>query len=145
MIKDPIALSDAQKAWQDVRAWQGRAQRAFIAPLAQGAIVPRAIGDLAHNVPFIFAYGVLNEVLGQLRNENLFACRTSNLGPLMGASRPALSWVDYALVDKGRDRRNELAHDGVVVPRGEIWTYVDAIEAELLAWKIMPAAIPFIH
>ena len=80
------------------------------------------------------------EVLEQLYLEGNFTCSDKglNLGSLMWASKDALPWVNFIQVDKGREQRNKVAHDDLVLPRSETWEYIDAIEKELIAWKIIP-------
>ena len=143
MIKDPVALGDARKGWAAVRGWQEKTVKNLTFAFAGGGILGQAITELPYNLAFVFAYGVLHDVLGQLRDEGVFPCKRRELGALMAASQFVLPWADYAQIDKGRDARNKLAHDAVVVPRGDTFTFVDAIEAELLAWQILTAPVPW--
>jgi len=93
--------------------------------------------DFANNLALVFAYGVLEDVLKQLRDERTIVCDKWGLKNLMAQSKHSLDWIDFRLVDKGRDRRNDIAHRGVVLARGECWKYVDAIEKEMLQWGIL--------
>ena len=38
--------------------------------------------------------------------------------------------------------RNRLAHNAVIVPKQDCFKYIDAIEAELLAWGFLPVSAP---
>lgn len=95
--------------------------------------------DWDSNLTLIFAYAVLADVLGQLRDEGEFSCPRSELGKLMEASQKVLRWVNFALVDEGRERRNDVAHRRMDFPREECRRYIKAIQQELIAWKILPA------
>ena len=46
----------------------------------------------------------------------------------------ALEWSDYALVDEGRELRNELAHHHLTEERASTLTYVKAVQDELAVW-----------
>ena len=59
----------------------------------------------------------------------------------MTASQSAMSWADFDTVDEGRKCRNALAHDQTIPPRADSWKYIDAIEAELIAWSILDGPV----
>jgi len=56
----------------------------------------------------------------------------------MWSSKNALPWVDIEKVDEGRERRNDVAHERKFLPRRECQKYIDAIEDELVPWKVLP-------
>jgi hypothetical protein len=56
---------------------------------------------------------------------------------VVNTSQDALKWVNYPLIKEIVNHRNDLAHRAVFVPRGDCWRYIDAIEAELVAWGIV--------
>lgn len=93
--------------------------------------------NVAYSLWVLFAFSVLEHALLQLRDEGVFASRKSNLEALMLGSRAALPWQDYAIVDKARNRRNDVAHRRAMLERAESWKYVSAIERELKAWRII--------
>jgi hypothetical protein len=41
-------------------------------------------------------------------------------------------------VDEGRDKRNDVAHNDLVLASGESWKYIDSVERELINWQIIP-------
>lgn len=94
------------------------------------------IRNVPYNLAFILACGALESALAALWRQGRFTCKTTRpmLKTLMGDSRQALPWLEYDLVDKGRERRNELAHQGEVLQKEECEKYVRAIESELLKW-----------
>ena len=137
MISDPIALQELKKSWNGVRELRSKVQRGVLGSFAQGASAIILIADIAHNLPFIHACSVLNEALLQLRDEKHFTCKHFFLGALMDASKAQLPWADFKLVKEGVDRRNDIAHRGDIISRSECWKYIDAIERELVKWKIV--------
>jgi hypothetical protein len=137
LIKDPEALQELRALWNGVRVLRRRTQAALLGSFAQGASFVVFVADAAHNLPLIHAYAVLNEVLLQLEREGRFSCRSIFLGRLLSASESALPWFDFDMVKRGADRRNDVAHRGEVLPRGECWRFIDAVEAELVGWGLV--------
>ena len=86
------------------------------------------------NLPFILAYSLLDEVLSEMRNNNVFTCSTWMLGAKMNASQTILPWVDYDVINDGKDKRNDLAHNGVLLSQEECNKYISAIGIELKCW-----------
>lgn len=97
-----------------------------------GSFVPNAFW----NLPFLLAYTVLDETLSVLRDQGEFVCNSWMLGAKMDASKVYLPWQNYDLVFKGKEARNDLAHQALVLKKRECFIYIDAIEAELRAWGI---------
>ena len=148
MIKDPSRLGEIRKDWVGARVFQAKVHRQLNAAATIGGIgglVTSGLRDTAHSLVLLFAFSVLEQALQQLEKENVFSTKKTGLATLMRASKKALSWKDFGIVDRARERRNELAHHQKIMPRGECWDYIDAIERELLGWKIIPAGIPFKH
>jgi hypothetical protein len=142
MIANPQALEDLRASWTGVQLLRSKIQRALLGSFAMGSPFVLSIVDAAHNLPFLQACAVLNDVLARLRDEGYFRSgrvgdgRTP-LGTLVSDSERALSWVNYPLIDKIVVHRNDLAHRAVFVSRGDCWRYIDAIEAELVSWGIV--------
>lgn len=89
----------------------------------------------------MLAYAVLDQVLDQFKIQGLFTTSgRSLLGTKMEASKGRIPWQDYALVEKGKDARNALAHEAVLVPKSECLAFIDAIERELTAWGVIAAS-----
>jgi len=57
----------------------------------------------------------------------------------MKKSRSVLSWVDYDMVDEGREKRNNLAHKVSLVSKSDCLKYMSLVELELLSWGILDA------
>jgi hypothetical protein len=137
MIADPAALMVQRQAWTSVRDTQERLQSTLAFTFASGGIIGSAVFDACNDLTLVFSYAVLQDILEQLEYEKHFKRKGPGLGGLMQASRLVLPWQDFALVDKGRDRRNAFAHDRTTVPVQECVGYIDAIERELRAWGIV--------
>lgn len=86
------------------------------------------------NLPFILAYSLLDEVLSEMRNNNVFTCSSWMLGAKMNTSQTILPWVNYDVVNEGKDKRNDLAHQGVLLSQEECKKYISAIGIELKCW-----------
>lgn len=92
----------------------------------------------AYNLPLVLAYCLLETTLKALVRQGTFKKpKERGLKALMDASRAVLTWKDFATVDSGREARNDLAHEGKLVPARECVKYVEAIADELHHWKIV--------
>ena len=140
MIQDRRELRRLRQEWSGVRSIQGKIQA-----LLNFGFAFHELRNISHNLTLLQAFGVFGDVLQQLHDEGAFASRSTQLGSLMKASRKALPWSNYRLVDHGREDRNRGAHDSTVLERDDCWKYIDAIEHELVTWKILLKHIPFNH
>jgi len=138
MISDPVAHSELRTAWEGVKILRDRIQRSALAGFATAGLPQPFLADVSYNPPFIHAFAVLNDVLLQLRDEGHFGCKTIFLGGLVDASASVLPWLDLGLIKQGIDKRNDVAHRGVMLPRKECWKYIDTIYAQLVAWRVLP-------
>lgn len=140
MISDPDVAEEMRRAWSGVRSLHNKVQRGILGSFAGGSSVI-LIADIAHNLPFLCSCSVLNDVLLHLRDEGRFQCnkRVKTLGALLSASEDALPWLDLPLIKKCVDRRNDLAHRSVILPRSECWQWIGAVEAQLVAWDVIEA------
>ncbi|MCH5374334.1 MAG: hypothetical protein JJ992_10170 [Planctomycetes bacterium] len=137
MIQDPIALAEIQQQWDGARQLRERIKANAVFGFTGAHIPVLNLSSLAYNLPFLHACAVLNDALLQLRDEGVYACRSIFLGALHNASKSAIPWNDWPLVGELIDRRNELAHKAVVISRKDCFRYIEAIENELRAWKIV--------
>ena len=135
MIKDNQANAAIIEDWNGVRKLQTFDNRVhFLGGMAVsvGSFVPNAFW----NLPFLLSYTVLDETLSVLRDQGEFVCNSRMLGTKMDASKTHLPWQNYDLVFKGKEARNDLAHQALVLKKRECFIYIDAIEAELRAWGV---------
>jgi hypothetical protein len=137
MIKDTVALQEVQHSWRGVEALRGKLSSALLGSFAEGASFAIFAADAAHNLPFVHACAVLNDVLEQLQTEGHFPCKSIFLGPLLSASEARLPWTNFAVMQEVAARRNGVAHRGDVLSRTDCWRYIDAIKAELVSWRIL--------
>jgi len=138
MIEDEDSLEAIKNDWIGVELLRDKLKRSAYASMGViGGIFPFALANAAHNLPFIHAYSILNEVLIVLAKEGHFECNSIFLGKLLVLSRNALPWIDYEKIVTGVERRNAVAHRADLLERGECWQYVDAIKKELESWQII--------
>jgi hypothetical protein len=133
MTDDPLTLEKLRTDWHGVRLLRSKIDRVIKGSATLPGSFTLLIADAAHNLPFLQACAVLNDALAYLRGVN----PRTPLGSLVKAHRDALSWVNYQLIKKIVCDRNALAHRATFVSRGTCWRYIDAIEAELVAWGIV--------
>lgn len=138
MITDEEALSELRDLWAGMLRTRAKVKSAIASSLGAPGAMTFMIADLAHNLPFIQAFSVLNDILLRLREEGHFKCKSFFLGALLNASKKVLEWIDFELILEGVDRRNDVAHRGEILARRECWRCISAIEAELQAWGIIP-------
>ena len=137
MIQDSEVLAEIRASWRGVEVLRGKLQRALLGSFAQGGTFAIFAADAAHNLPFMHAYSVLNDVLSQLSREGHFRCKSIFLGALLDASEHSLPWENFSLIKEGTGRRNDVAHRGDVLPRADCWRYVDAVQNQLTKWQIL--------
>jgi hypothetical protein len=138
VIRDPTALGEVQRSWAGVEALRSRLQvSAFASVGVVGGSFPFTLANAAHNLPFIHAYAVLSDALKQLADEGRFSCKSIFLGELLKKSEKILPWRDFVLVSAGAGCRNDVAHRGQLLDRGDCWKYVDAVKVELSGWGVL--------
>jgi hypothetical protein len=135
MIKDATALAKLRKDWEGVEVLRDSLNVSAYA--THPGLFPFTLYNAAHNLPFMHAFAVLNNVLIQLAAEGRFKCTNIFLGELLKKSEKALPWRNFALMTVGVDRRNGIAHHGTLLDKEECWKYIDAIKVELSAWGIL--------
>ncbi len=137
MIKDKNALQEIREQWDGVLALRQKIQRNLFGSVAGRGTFSHFVADCAHNLPFLHACSVLNEALEQMRDEGVFTGKGRTLGTLVELAQNQVSWVNYSAVTKMVEKRNDLAHRGGLLPRGDCWDYLDVIESELRSWSII--------
>jgi len=146
MIQDKVKQATYQKEWNSVREFQNRIQANLNASgMMFGTGATHVIRDISHNLVLLFAFSVFEDVLKQLKEEKYFTSDNNQLGNLMHKSQNYLPWQNFTFVDEARERRNEIAHDQTIFPRGDCWKYIDAIENELVQWGVIKCQATFRH
>ncbi len=133
MIKDPDTLIEIRASWNGVEILRGKIQRSFLASGGKSFTAANA----AHNLPFMQALAVLNDVLEASAKEGRFKCGSRFLGPLLEAAKSELDWVDYDVISEAKERRDGVAHRGELLPRADCWKHIDIVKAQLVAWGIL--------
>ena len=138
MIRNSVTLAEIQREWSGVDALREQIQRStFISNGYTGGIHPTPLVNTAYTLPYIHAFSVLNMVLEQLKSEENFDCNSHILADLLQCSEKALPWCNFKLIRAGVKLRNNVVHRGLPLERADCWKYIDAVNAELSAWKIL--------
>jgi hypothetical protein len=139
MITDPMILADVRQQWQVVLKL-AKGERSYF---TEGVQITETWPKEAFNLPFLLAYAVLDQVLSHLKDQGAFPCPPNEwrLFNKLEASKHYLPWQNYGLIDLGRKARNDLAHEAKVLGKADCKTIIKAVEMELVAWAILPAAV----
>jgi hypothetical protein len=138
MIADQTTRDNICEEWAAVRKLCAGSHRQAIIGGAGGAVfVNETPLESFYNLPLVLAFAVLDEVLDALIAQGIFSCRSWMLGAKMTASKGAVPWQNYALVEQGKTARNELAHQAKLLDKAQCLGFVDAIEVELRAWAVI--------
>ncbi len=141
MIKDTAKLNEIQACWNGVEILRGKIQRSLFAALGSlDGTFPFAAANAAHNLPFMHAMSVLNDVLRALAKEGRFNCGSRGLGRLLDAAKDDLQWVDYHAIREANRLRVGLAHRGELLPRADCWKHIDTVKTQLVAWSVIGAS-----
>lgn len=141
--RSSLSIAAKQKAardWASVRRYHGWITANS---MGSGGFVSAKFLDFCHSLVLVHAYSVLQYVLEEHKREGVFAASGRELKTLMKQSSTVLPWTNFPKVDDGRERRNGVAHRGQFLPRSDSWSYMKAIEAELVNWGVIPAQSPW--
>jgi hypothetical protein len=138
LIRDPKVRAEIALEWSAVKKLSDHRARGYMIP---GAYINEPEPpDGFYNLPFFLAFAVLDRVLAELIEQGTIRCsgrKPFQLGTKMGASKGVVQWQDYDRIDKGKAARNDLAHNARLISKAECLSYIQAIEAELKAWKVL--------
>jgi len=135
MINDQNVQSDISQQWKTVKKLCTNGQMEY---MVNGMIINQIQASESCNLPFVLAYAVLDQVLGELMIQGEFQCKgRKQLGDKMIASENILPWQYYGNITNGRIDRNALAHETKLLHNDKCIEYINAIEEELKAWKIL--------
>jgi hypothetical protein len=142
VIKDTTARNSILEQWKTVRLYQAMMQTNTLGGFVVGAIYSPDFLNGCDTLVLVFAFSVFERALRSLYKEKVFAAEaTAGVKGLMLASRASLPWVNFSLVDQAREERQQAAHGVKIVPREDSLRYVDAMEAELVAWGVLDGPI----
>jgi len=137
MITNTSVLQTLQTEWQGVLKLKGKIDKLLKASFSQGASAIALLADIPHNLPFLYACGVFNDALIEIRDAGYFKSKMRTLGALITDSKNSLPWLNYTLMKEVVEKRNDLAHRAVILPRCDCWRYIDAIELQLRDWNVL--------
>ena len=142
MIADDKAKADIAERWETVRTFREMQNRTYISSIGGVTITESSLPDEFYNLPLVLAYTVFETALDALGRQGEFAWQSKmRLGPMMKAAKEGnICWENYVLVNKGRKRRNHLAHRAELIPKDDCFEYIGAIEAELRVWGFIQAS-----
>ena len=140
MIRDAAVLAEVRADWAGMEALRsaldGDAMASFGLAML-GGHYPRKLQGAAHNLLFMQACSILNDVLVTLRDEKRFTCEQRTLGALVKYSKHALPWLDIAMMETIVAARNGVAHSALLLDRDSCLSYSGAICEQLSAWSIL--------
>lgn len=140
MITDSAKKNDINQQWASIRLLCRDSHRQAAVGGAGGIVeVNETRPESFYNLPFVLAFAVLDEVLKILIDEGKVQCQRKNpyLGEKMDASKGVLPWQNYALVERGKAARNDLAHEAKLLSKSQCIAFIDGIEADLKAWGVL--------
>jgi hypothetical protein len=140
MIANPTSLKTLQAEWDGVVRMRERMRNLVVSTFALNTLTSPAFGDILYNLPFLLAFDVLKQALLQAREEGHFTGTGYQLGDLMDIAKASLRWIDWECLRKGVTRQSQVAHDGKLYGDVQCLRDIAAIEAQLAAWGIIPAA-----
>ncbi len=139
MIRDQKVLSDISQQWKAIKKLCLPSHRQYI---VNGTLQNETPPLESYNLPFVLAYAILDQVLAELINQDTIQYtgkKPPPLGAKMEASKkaPEIKWQDYEKIEKGKEDRNDLAHEAKLLDKNKCFEYIDAIETELKAWGVL--------
>ena len=143
MISNLTARAEIEQEWATVCTLTNWS-RTYAVP-GLGGNINETPPDSFYNLPLVLAYSVLDHILSQFIIEGTLRCVKRNgtpcfqLGDKMRAAKrePAIPWINFSRVEKGRDARNGIAHQAKLLRKNDCLLYIHAIEAELRNWSII--------
>ena len=142
MVTDPVQLQDARDGCEFVCRSRNIAVGNCNAATSVLGFNQAGMRELCFNLLLASTFSVLEQVLRALRDQGAFARKRDQLGALMSSSRTALPWMNWLLVDSGRNDRNQSVHARTYLPHAKCREYIAAIEQELVIWGVLSSARP---
>jgi hypothetical protein len=141
MLEDTEQLMLIRKEWAGVEALQSSLKRDAMVSAAMPMFdghYPRTLLNASLNLPFLHACSVLNDVLLEFVKQGKFKSSQRTLGALVKDSKSKLQWDNFENIKTVLvEDRNALAHDGVLIDAQTCKGHIEAVKAQLVAWKIL--------
>ena len=137
MITDPKILASIRSQWRVVKRFCESSHVQYLSPC--GAYINETPPERFFNLPLILAFSVLDQVLKELIQQGRVPHLNSSdlLGARMKSARSAIAWQNYSYVECGKKERNAIAHEGKLLDREACLAFINAIEIELCAWRVL--------
>ena len=116
-----------------------RMRHLVVSTFALNTLTSPVFGDILYNLPFLLAFDVLKQVLLQAKEDGQFIGSGYQLGDLMDGAKTSLPWIDWQCLQDGAKRQSEVARDGKLYGDVRCLQDIADIEAQLVAWRIIPA------
>jgi hypothetical protein len=142
MMENLNSLAALQTEWQDVIRMRERMDQLVISMFASDPITSPVFGNILYNLPFLLAIEVLKQALLQLGKVGQWMDPGYPLGDLMDRAKTSVAWIDWQRLRENAEHGNELARHGRLFGDEQCLQGIAAIEAQLLAWGVIPAAKP---
>jgi hypothetical protein len=137
VINDTAVLTEVRASWAGLELLRLSLKTSAFASTGRMGIFPHKLANAAHNLPFIHAFAVLNDVLEQLAEEQHWRYQGRILGKLLKDAKRKLPWRNLGRIGAGVVARHKVAHKGQLLDRYKCWEYIDAVKAELSAWGVV--------
>ena len=138
MIVNPNSLTTLQTKWEVAIHMRERMQNLVASTSAFNASTSPAFGDILYNLPFRLAFDVLKNVLLHAKEEGLILTSQERLADLMDSAITSLPWNNWQGLREAVSRRNEVVHGGKLFGDEQCLQDIADIEAQLVAWGIIP-------
>ena len=137
MITDPKILASIRSQWRVVKRFSESSHAQYLSPC--GAYINETPPESFFNLPLILAFSVLDQVLKELIQQGSVPRPSGRgfLGEKMQTARSAIAWQNYDYIERGKVQRNAIAHDGNLLDRATCLAFINAIEIELCAWRVL--------
>ena len=142
MMENLNSLAALQTEWQDVIRMRERMDQLVISMFASDPITSPVFGNILYNLPFLLAIEVLKQALLQLGKVGQWMDPRYPLRDLMDRAENSVAWIDWQCLRENAERGNELACYGRLFGDEQCLQGIAAIEAQLLAWGVIPAVKP---
>ncbi len=133
MIKDDNTRNRLHAEWTGLLQIHARATSPDQS--VHAGLFTKTPSDITLNLVMITAHKILSEVLLVLASQETFVCEERDPTSLLRASRDALPWAEFHLVNEGNQICERVLRYQHYVSGREASTYMTAIEQEFRRWQ----------
>jgi len=139
LLSDPGAIAELRDEWEGAGRMRARMMRHVRGAFAR--LPQPGLAHVVYNLPVLLAFDVLEQALAQIQRQTGFPSASGSLGHLMEGAKDAIPWIDYPALLAGKNRRNEIAHDGKLHTCEVCLADIENVEKQLHAWNILQGDI----